>query len=117
MLTEKEEAFLKYWEANRNRQKKLVYQLLVGLPVGLLLGALIVTNFYSGWYKRAEMVTNSKFNPVVLIVAVLGIAVFMAVFSKKFQWDQQQQKYLELMSKKQKFNHQTNNQSAQTENT
>lgn len=102
MLTEKEEAFLAYWEANRDRQKKLMYQLLVGLPVGLLLCAIITFNFYSGWYKRATMVADSKFDPVVLIVALLIIAVFIAVFSKKFQWDQQQQRYLELMAKKNK---------------
>jgi len=116
MLTEKEEAFLQYWEANRDRQKKLMYQLLVGLPVGLLLGALILTNFYSGWYKRAEMMTNSKSNPLVLVLAIIGIAVFMAIFSKKFQWDQQQQKYLELMSKKEKHNQQLKK-TGQTENT
>lgn len=117
MLTEKETAFLKYWEANRERQKKFMYQLLVGLPVGLLLGALITFNFYSGWYKRATMIANSQFNPVVLIVAVLIIAVFVAVFSKKFQWEQSQQKYQELVAKKAKQEAATTNQTVQTDNT
>lgn len=99
MLSEKEKAFLVYWAANRDRQKKLLYQLGVGLPFGLLLGAVILTNFFSGWYKRAEMIANSQFNPVVLYVAVLIIAVFVAVFSKKFQWDQQELRYRELLHK------------------
>jgi hypothetical protein len=99
MLTEKEKAFLVYWAANRDRQKKLLYQLGVGLPFGLLVGAVILTNFFSGWYKRAEMISNSQFNPVVLYVAVLIIAVFIAIFSKKFQWDQQEMRYKELLHK------------------
>jgi uncharacterized membrane protein len=102
MLSEKEEAFLKYWEGARNRQKKLIYQLAVGLPVGLLFGLFIIMNFYAGWYKRADMIANSRFNPVVLYVAVIIIAVFYAIFSKKFQYDQQEQRYKELQAKKRK---------------
>jgi hypothetical protein len=103
MLTPKEEEFLEWWPANRNRQKKLMYQLLVGLPFGLILGVIIIANFFSGWYKRADMIANSSFNPVVLYLAALIIAVFFAVFSKKFQWDQQEQRYKELLFKKQKL--------------
>ena len=106
MLTPKEEAFLEWWKANRERQKKLLYQLLVGLPFGLILGVVIIANFFSGWYKRAEMIANSSFNPMVLYLAAVLIAVFFAVFSKKFQWDQQEQRYKELMFKKQKLSSQ-----------
>lgn len=101
--------FLKYWEANRGRQKKLFYQLLVGLPFGLFIGVLVIANFFSGWYKRAEMIANSQFNPMVLYLAAALIAIFFAVFSKKFQWDQQEQRYRELLAKKQKL---TNNNNA-----
>jgi uncharacterized membrane protein len=103
MLTENEEAFIVYWQKNRQRQKKGIYQLLVGLPVGLLLGAVIAFNFYSGWYNRADSMVNADFNPMVLIVALIIIAVFIAVFSKRFQWDQREQKYRELLVKKEKL--------------
>lgn len=103
MLTDKEEAFVQYWQQNRTRQKKLFYQLLVGLPLGLFLSGIIAFNFFSGWYKRADAVINAQFNPVVLVIALLMIAVFIAVFSKKFQWDQREQKYLELIAKKEKL--------------
>jgi len=106
MLSQKENDFVEYWGRVRNRQRKLVYQLAVGLPVGLLFGLAIVINFFSGWYNRAEMVANSRFNPVVLYVAVLIIAVFIAVFSKKFQYDQLEQKYRELLAKKLKHSNQ-----------
>lgn len=108
MLTPKEEMFIKYWEANRDKQKKLVYQLLVGLPFGLLMGVLVIANFFSGWYKRAEMIANSQFNPMVLYLAAALIAIFFAVFSKKFQWDQQEQRYRELLAKKQKLTNNSN---------
>jgi uncharacterized membrane protein YfcA len=101
MLSRQEEAFITFWEKNRNRQRKLLYQLAVGLPVGLLIGAVIVVNFHAGWYKRAEMVANSRFSPLVLYFAVLLIAAFFAVFSKKFQWDRRETLYRELIHKKQ----------------
>ncbi len=103
MLTENEAAFVQYWEQNRSRQKKLIYQLLVGLPIGLLLSGIIAFNFYSGWYKEADAISNGpRFNPIVLLVALLMISVFVAIFSKKFQWDQREQKYKELLVKKEK---------------
>ena len=64
---------------------------------------LIIANFYSGWYKRAEMIANSRFNPIVLYVAVALIAIFFAIFSKKFEFDQQEQRYKELTAKKKRF--------------
>jgi hypothetical protein len=102
MLTDKELAFIEYWKKARIRQKKLIYQLAVGLPIGLLFGLFIIINFYSGWYKRAEMIANSRFNPVVLYVAVIIIAVFVAIFSKKFQYEQFEQQYNELLAKQAK---------------
>jgi hypothetical protein len=102
MLSQKENDFIEYWAKARNRQKKLVYQLAVGLPLGLLFGFFIIINFYAGWYKRADMIANSRFNPMVLYVAVVIIAVFFAIFSKKFQYDQLEQKYRELLARKKK---------------
>jgi hypothetical protein len=100
MLTPKEAAFLTYWSANRLRKKRLGHQLVVGLPLGLLFGGVIGFNFYSGWYKRADMIVNNqRFNPVVLLVALLAIAVFVAIMSKKFQWDQLEQRFQELKHK------------------
>jgi uncharacterized membrane protein len=106
MLSAKEEEFLAYWEASRGRQKKIIYQLLVGLPLGLVLGILVIANFFSGWYKQADMVANGSFNPMVLYVAVALIAIFFAIFSKRFQWDQSEQRYKELKQKKEKLSKQ-----------
>jgi hypothetical protein len=99
MLTDKEKAFLTRWEQERTLQKKSFYQLAIGLPVGLVFAVPILLNYFSSWYSRANMQGNAKMNPVVLIIAVLGIAVFMAIFSKKHQWDRNEQYYLELKQK------------------
>ena len=101
MLTDDEKRFLVYWEKNRERHGQLSYQLLAGLPLGGLFSLPIFINFLLGrfWYKRADAVGISQFNPMVLVVAIVLITLFIGVFNKKFKWDQNEQKYLELKSK------------------
>ena len=100
MLTEREKEFVRYWEANRLREKKSYKQLLLGIPIGLVFALTILLSVFSGklWYKRADMVANST-NPLVLIVAVLFIAAFMGLFYKRHQWEMREQQYLELKAK------------------
>jgi len=101
VLTEKEEAFIVYWRANRDKQKRTFRQFLLGIPLALLFVIPIVLNFFSGWYKRARMMANtSDFNPGILLLALLIIVVFIAIFSRKFKWDQHEQRYIELLAKK-----------------
>ncbi|MDP4249005.1 MAG: hypothetical protein Q8918_02730 [Bacteroidota bacterium] len=103
MLTEEEEAFVEYWKQNRDRQKKNIRQFLLGIPVALLFVIPIAVNFFSGWYKRAAMMVNtSNFNPGVLLLALLLITVFIAIFSRRFRWDQNEQRYIELLAKKER---------------
>lgn len=103
MITDEEEAFMTYWKQNRERQKKGMRQFLLGIPIALLFVIPIAINFYSGWYKRASMMVHtSNFNPGVLLLALLLITVFIAVFSRKFRWDQNEQRYRELLAKKEK---------------
>jgi hypothetical protein len=100
MLTQQEKDFIRYWAANRLRRKKLVTQFLVGIPIGLAFVIPIVINFASGWYKRAQMEANSQdFNPAVLLVALLLIVGFTAIFYQRHQWDQYEQRYRELLAR------------------
>ena len=80
-MSEEERSFMLFWEANREKEKKTWWQLLVGLPLGLIFTLPILINLFSGWDKRAAMVANTQLNPVVLIVAVLAIAAFFAIFN------------------------------------
>ena len=103
MLTQRDKDFIRYWEANRLRRKKVVRQFLIGIPIGLLFVIPIVINFSSGWYRRADMEAHSSdFNPVVLLVALLLIVGFTAIFYQRHQWDQYEQHYRELLARQEK---------------
>lgn len=102
MLTPDEKRFMEYWRANRLAEKRSFRQWLIGLPIGLLFGIPILLNLVSGWYKRATMWANSHSGDssmVVLMVAVLLIASFFAIFYKKHRWDQHEQHFRELEAK------------------
>jgi hypothetical protein len=101
MLSKEENAFILYWEQNRLRRKKIVRQFLLGIPAGLLLVVPIVINLTSGWYKRADIEANSQdFNPMVLMVALLLIVGFTAIFWQRHKWDQCEQRYQELLNRR-----------------
>ncbi len=101
MLSKEENAFIGYWEKNRLRRKKTMRQFLLGIPAGLLIVVPIAINFGSGWYRRANMEANSEdFNPMVLFIALLLIVGFTAIFWQKHQWDQFEQRYRELLSRR-----------------
>jgi hypothetical protein len=101
MLSKEENDFIRYWEKNRVRRKKTVRQFLLGIPAGLLIVIPIVISLVSGWYKRANMEANSQdFNPAVLLVALLLIVGFTAIFWQRHQWDQYEQRYQELVARR-----------------
>lgn len=104
MLSEKEKAFVTYWKNNRNKEKKLVWQLLIGIPAGLLFAVPILLFMFTGqfWYKRAIAVANTQVNPAVLIIAVVLITLFVALFHKRHQWELKDQLYQELLQKESK---------------
>lgn len=101
MLTQREKDFIVYWEANSGRRKKVVKQFLIGIPIGLAFAIPILINFGSHWYRRADMEANNPqdFNPMVLLVALLLIVGFVAIFWQRHLWDQYQQRYLELKAR------------------
>jgi membrane protein YdbS with pleckstrin-like domain len=98
MLTQQEKDFIDYWERNRDRQKKLIRQFLVGIPVGLLFAVPIIICFASGWFHRAMMVITAEGGAILLALVV--IVVFIAIFSQQSKWDQLNQRYLELIARR-----------------
>jgi hypothetical protein len=100
MLTQEEKDFIQYWEQNRSRRKKVFRQFLIGIPVGLLFVIPIAINFTSGWYRRADMeANNGEFSPLVLLIALLLIVGFIAIFYQQHKWDQYEQRYRELLAR------------------
>lgn len=101
MLTEDEKLFVQYWEANRLRFKSWKYQLLTGLPIGMLFALPILLLLITAklWYTRADMMAHSIVNPYILIAAVVLIATFIAIFYKNHQWEMREQQYQALKAK------------------
>jgi ATP/ADP translocase len=103
MFSKEEQDFIKYWEENREKQKRFFKQIAIGLPVGVLFAAAMFINFASGWDKRVESITKTypSFRSLilVLIIAILAIVVFISVFSVKVKWEKHEQKYRELLSR------------------
>jgi hypothetical protein len=98
MLTQQEKDFIEYWERNRDRQKRVFWQFLVGIPVGLLFAVPIALNFFSGWNHMAALFVNS--GGLTLLLALVLIVVFIAIFSQRHKWDQHDQKYQELIARR-----------------
>jgi hypothetical protein len=103
-ITDEERKFLDYWAVERNKEKKLLSQLMFGLPIGILFSVPLLINFFLGkfWYKRADAVGISQFSPAVLVIAVLLITVFVALLNRRFRWEKLEQQYLEIKAKEKK---------------
>ena len=100
MLTQQEKDFVRYWEQNRLRRKRVFRQFLVGIPIGLLFAIPIAISLKSGWDKRAVLEANSPdFNPLVLLFALVLIIAFTAIFFQQHKWDQYEQRYRELLNR------------------
>ncbi|MBI5858624.1 MAG: hypothetical protein HZB42_13380 [Sphingobacteriales bacterium] len=102
MLNQEENSFIEYWEQNRFRKKKVLKQLYVGLPFAVVLIIAIFANFFSGWYKRADMQLRAEEKTLipVLIGGALLIVAFIVIFSARHRWDLNEQRYNELMARK-----------------
>ncbi|MBI3137653.1 MAG: hypothetical protein HYZ15_03630 [Sphingobacteriales bacterium] len=103
MLTPEEKNFVVYWEQNRASKKKVLRQIYVGLPLAMVLVVAIFANLLSGWYGRAQMVffRENASLIIVLLLASLLIVVFVVIFSARHRWEQNEQRYLELLNRDQ----------------
>jgi ATP/ADP translocase len=101
MLTQEEEKFLTYWGEQRLRKKQFLRKFSIGLPLAVLIATAVMVNLFSGWYQRAMMEFNSDSSLIIVIlVAVIGIVVFITVFSAHHRWDRNESIYQELLKRK-----------------
>jgi len=97
-----DEQFFDYWTKNSLKQKNSSRTFLIGLSSGFAIGVGVIVATFSGWFPRATMVANSKMSSIVLFVAILLISVFIAIMYRKFKWEMQEQRFLEIVAKKNK---------------
>jgi hypothetical protein len=103
MLSKEEQNFIRYWSDQRTRKKQFLRKFSIGLPLGAGIAVALIINFFSGWYKRADMDLRSNLSVVpVVLIAVVAIVVFITIFANYYRWDQNEQQYKELLSKSKK---------------
>lgn len=96
MLSRENEAFLQYWAKNRETARTSIRPLMIGLSAGLAIGVAILVVLESGWDTRANMVANARLSSIVLLLAILLLSFFMGFMYRKFKWEMQEQRYLEI---------------------
>jgi amino acid transporter len=100
MMTPEEEKFYLYWQDQRKRKKQFLRKLSIGMPLGVLIAGTLLVNLFSGWYKKATMVLNSDPSLIIVIlVALIGIVIFITIFSAYHRWDRNESLYQDLVKK------------------
>lgn len=98
MITKEEKSFIEYWEKNREKDKKIWRRFLYGSPWGLIFALpILIAVIFHDWYKNMVVISPSLIT--LIIITVIGIAVFYTVFSMSFKWDRNEQIYKELKFK------------------
>lgn len=101
MLTKEELDFIEYWKVNRDHKKTSLTQFTIGIPLAVLILLALFINIATGWYTRAAMVLRSNSSLIIIIlIAAIGIFIFITLFSIKYKWEQNEQRYRELLYKK-----------------
>ncbi|MFN4006124.1 MAG: hypothetical protein ACK4HE_01305 [Chitinophagaceae bacterium] len=103
MLTPSEEKFIAFWQQRREQEGGISRPIIKGFSIGLAIGLLILLALNSGFYERASMQAASKMSPLTLMMAIIIISIFSAIFFQRYQWDMKEQQYQELLAKKRRL--------------
>ena len=99
MLTKEEEQFVGYWRTQRHQKQRKSFAL--GLRLGVLIVAALFINILTGWHKQAAAALSSDYSTIlVIVIAAIAIVLFMMHFASRYQWEQREQRYNELLAKK-----------------
>jgi hypothetical protein len=107
MLTEKDKAFLQYWEQNRDSLGTFVSKLSRGLPMAvlftlpILLFIIVVWVFFPDWYMKISKTSPGMF--VTAIFAMVLVTLFYSFFRMQFKWESNEQLYNELKARQRQF--------------
>jgi ABC-type dipeptide/oligopeptide/nickel transport system permease component len=102
MLTKEENAFLEYWKKERVR-KRSPFSFSMGLVMAAIIALALFLNIVSGWNEQASAVLRSNSSLIlVIVIASIGISVFLMIFTRRYRFEQQEQRYQELLMKEKK---------------
>lgn len=101
MLTPEEEKFVQYWAEQRRHKKAFLQKFTIALPVVSILAVVFFSNFLSGWYTKADQELRRHSSVIlVILIAVVAIVVFVAIFTARHRWEQNEADYETLLRKK-----------------
>lgn len=98
MLTEEEKRFLSYWGAERQKRSKWSFQLTRNLPRGLIFSSPIALFFFIEAPRHRDLISRTDL--ILIMIAVVLIAAFYAIFRGLTQWDKYESHYIILNMKK-----------------
>lgn len=122
MLSEKDMAFIRRWEAAREVEGTFRHKFLAGLPMAFLFGLpillffAVVKIFFPSWFTTAthrstdivvpemtqRFMTLSTGDVVMAFIAVVITVLFFSYFRMHYNWENNEQLYQELKSKEKK---------------
>jgi hypothetical protein len=103
MLTPEEKAFVDYWSVERLKKPSITKKLSSGLPLAAVIVLGVFISLSTGWYKRATMILRTHGSLIIpVILAAIGIVIFMSVFSARHQYDQNEENYQFLLKKQER---------------
>ncbi len=119
MLSEKDKAFIRRWEAVRDKESSFRFKLLSGLPMAflfalpVLLFFIVVKIFFPSWFSTAthkstdivvpemtqRFMTISNGDVAMAFIAVLLVVLFFSYFRMHYNWENNEQLYYELKNR------------------
>jgi hypothetical protein len=107
MLSEKEIEFINHWTSVRVKYSTFSSKFSRGLPMALLFSlpiffSLVLVYFLSPeWYTKISQKASGE--SMMIVVSLVIIIIFFSFVRMHFNWEMNEQAYLELLEKKKKF--------------
>ena len=95
MISKEDEDFIRWWELNRENERKWERSIRKGIGMGLMLSfPIVLAVLFRGWYKRMPFVSGTQF--FFILIACLLISVFYARMKGYMQWETNESRYKQI---------------------
>ena len=97
-LSKEDLDFIKWWEGNRDAEKKWDRSILKGIGMGFMLSfPILLAVLFRGWYKRMPFISGTQL--IFILLACMMISVFYALFRGRINWEAKEERFTQLKNK------------------